>query len=58
MIASVFIASVLSDYAFEVVHSEEVRIAPTWGLEGYGEGSVEHLIVTLVEKGRSEVRLI
>lgn len=58
VIACEFIASVLSDDAFEVVHSEEVRIAPAGGLEGYGEGCVEHLIVTLVKKGRSEVSLV
>ena len=51
------IASVFSDYAFEVVHREEVRIAPAWGLEGHRESSVEHLIVSLVKEGRSEVRL-
>ena len=57
VIASELIASVFSDNAFEVVHGEEVGVVPAGGLEGHGEGSVEHLIVALVEQGRSEVGL-
>ena len=58
VIACELIAAVLSDYAFEVVHRKEVRVVPAGGLEGHGEGGVEHLIVTLVKQGRSEVRLL
>lgn len=57
VVACELVASVLSDDAFEVVQGEEVRVVPAGGFESDGEGSVEHLVVTLVEQGGSEVGL-
>lgn len=49
VISSELIASVLANDALEVVDSEEVRVVPAWSLEGNGEGSVQHLIVPLIQ---------
>jgi hypothetical protein len=57
MVPSELVASVLSDDALEVIHGEEIRIVPAGSSKSHGEGSVEHLIVTLVEQGRSEIGL-
>lgn len=53
-----FIAAILSDDSFEVLHGEEVRIVPGGCLKGYCESTVEQLIVSLIDEGRSEVRFI
>lgn len=58
VVAGELVASVLADDALEVVHREEVRVVPAGGLEGDGEGSVEHLVVALVQQRRSEVGLV
>lgn len=58
VVSSELIASVLANDALEVVEGEEVRVVPAWSLEGNRKGSVEHLVVSLVQQGRSEVSLV
>lgn len=50
VLAREFIAAVLSDYSFEVLHGEEVGVIPCGGLESYCEGGVQHLIVSLIDE--------
>lgn len=50
VVPSELIASEFSNDPLEVVHCEEVGVVPAGSLESDGEGSVEHLIVSLVEQ--------
>ncbi len=58
VLACEFIAAVLSDDPFEVLHGEEVGVVPAGCLEGDREGAVQHLVVSLVDEGRSEVGFV
>ena len=54
MLSSEFVAAVLSDDAFEVVHGEEIGVVPAGSLESNRETGVKHLVVALIEQGGGE----
>lgn len=57
MLSSEFVASILSDDAFEVVHSEEIGIVPGRSFKSNREASVCHLVISLIEERWGEKRL-
>lgn len=54
MLTCELVTSVLSDQSFEVFHGEEVRIIPARSFKSYVEAGVEHLVISLIEKGWSQ----
>jgi len=53
-----FITTILTDDSFKVLHREVVRVIPVGSFKSNSKSCVQHLIVSLIDKRRSKVRLV